>query len=287
MNTRISPIITAQVARIGKGFEAMRLFSEHIQPFIDPIIGFDHFRMSEITFTAHPHAGFSAVTYMFEDAEGGFSNRDSLGTKIEINPGDLHWTLAGSGIIHEEIPITNGKVSHGLQIFVNLSAQNKYLSPLPLHLNASDIPTFKLDGVRVRVVSGQTHGVVSPLNLPEPFTLLDISLTDSKTFDFPVPPDWSALVYVIAGTVAVKTPEVTNKLMQHQGIAIAAGTDAITLDIVATMDSQVVILAGKALREPLVMSGPFAMNTSAEIKQVALNYHEGKMGVLAPTLASK
>lgn len=54
--------------------------------------------MSEPTFPPHPHAGFSAVTYLFEDSGGALVNRDSLGDRSRIEPGALHWTQAARGI---------------------------------------------------------------------------------------------------------------------------------------------------------------------------------------------
>ena len=58
---------------------------------MDPIIMVDHYTMTVPTFGAHPHAGLSAVTVLFEDTEGKFNNRDSLGNDFDINPGDLYW----------------------------------------------------------------------------------------------------------------------------------------------------------------------------------------------------
>ncbi|MFI8949662.1 pirin family protein [Streptomyces sp. NPDC053750] len=50
-----------------------------------------------------PHAGFSAATYMFDDSSTRLHNRDSLGDTSLIEPGGLHWTVAGSGIVHDEV----------------------------------------------------------------------------------------------------------------------------------------------------------------------------------------
>ncbi|WP_088318155.1 pirin family protein [Kineosporia sp. R_H_3] len=71
---------------------------------LDPFLSITDFRMSRPTFAPHPHAGFSAVTYMFRDSAGSFRNRDSLGDVSLIGPGDLHWTQAARGMMHEEIP---------------------------------------------------------------------------------------------------------------------------------------------------------------------------------------
>ena len=78
-------------SQMGPGFSAYSLRSLSDYP-LDPFLNFDDFRMSVPTFPPHPHAGFSAVTYMFEDSPGAFINRDSLGDRSRIGPGALHWT---------------------------------------------------------------------------------------------------------------------------------------------------------------------------------------------------
>ncbi|WP_436304007.1 MULTISPECIES: pirin-like C-terminal cupin domain-containing protein [unclassified Variovorax] len=54
---------------------------------IDPFLGIDHAWMSAPTFPPHPHAGFSAVTYLFLDSETGIANPDSPGNSTLIQPG--------------------------------------------------------------------------------------------------------------------------------------------------------------------------------------------------------
>jgi hypothetical protein len=115
-------------AQMGPGFSAHGL--RHVDGVsLDPFLSVDHFRMSQPTFPPHPHAGFSAVTYMFEDSPGGFINRDSLGDVSRIGPGALHWTQAARGMMHEEIPERRGVEGHGLQMFVNLRADHKQPPP--------------------------------------------------------------------------------------------------------------------------------------------------------------
>ncbi|WP_455820879.1 pirin family protein [Pseudomonas cerasi] len=60
----------------------------------------------------------SAVSYLLSDSETGMPNRDSLGTQSLIQPGGFHWTMAGKGIVHKEVPAEQGKTVHGLQIFI-------------------------------------------------------------------------------------------------------------------------------------------------------------------------
>src|SRR5579871_6953340 len=69
-----------------------------------PVVVLDNFRVRGRPFPPHPHAGFSAVTYVFEDSRGDLRSRDSLGNDFVTGPGGVVWTQAGRGVIHEELP---------------------------------------------------------------------------------------------------------------------------------------------------------------------------------------
>lgn len=127
----------------GSHFHAFGLRStDTIQ--IDPFLGVDHAWISAPTFPPHPHAGFSAVSYLFLDSETGIVNRDSLGHQNLIQPGGLHWTKAARGIVHEEVPAETGKTTHMLQIFVNLAAAKQQDAPEALSLSPQDVPVVQL-----------------------------------------------------------------------------------------------------------------------------------------------
>ena len=87
---------------IGSGFRAYSLRGGEMAEPIDPFLGVDHAWMSAASFATHPHAGFSAVSYLFLDSETGVNNRDSLGMRNLIQPGGLHWAAAGRGVLHDE-----------------------------------------------------------------------------------------------------------------------------------------------------------------------------------------
>ena len=194
--------------RRGEGFLDYNL-REQLNVSLDPFLNLDDFHMSLPTFRAHPHAGFSAVTYMFEDSAGTFLNRDSLGDSLgdssRIAPGDLHWTQAASGMLHEEVPEIHGADCHGLQMFITLSEQNELKPPRTFHLSSADVPEVPpADGVRIRVLCGEFQGVVSPLNeLLTPITLLDIHLEPNTAVTHELPQDYFALAIVIQGEVSI------------------------------------------------------------------------------------
>lgn len=240
---------------------------------LDPFLSIDHFWMSQPTFPPHPHAGFSAVTWMFEDSPGAFTNRDSLGDRSRIGPGALHWTQAASGMLHEEIPEVPGVVSHGLQIFVNLRSDHKRAAPRAFH--ADELPLARGEGWSARVLAGRVGDVESPLReLLTPVLLLDVALEAGGVVQLPLPPDHSVFALVIEGVVGVGA----RRAPAHSAVAFADDGDGVVLS--ADAPARVVVGGGRPLREEVVAGGPFVMNTREELEQAAARYRAGAMGVL-------
>lgn len=170
---------------------------------IDPFIGVDHAWMSAPTFPPHPHVGFSAVSYVFFDSESGIANRDSLGTVNLIQPGGVHWMVAGKGVVHEEVPAQQGKTVHSLQIFVQLPPEKRSAAPQALSLTPQQVPTVQRPGVKVRVVAGEFAGQCSPTEAPTAVDMLDISLDARAELVIPVAPGRTTFVLPVLGTVNV------------------------------------------------------------------------------------
>jgi redox-sensitive bicupin YhaK (pirin superfamily) len=201
-------VATAKPITHGTGFQAFSVGQQNLGGSIAPFLQLDHYFMSQPTFAEHPHQGFSAVTYMFEDSVGSFFNEDSQGDRSTIAPGDLHWTQAGSGIRHNETPIEPGKVCHGIQMFVDLPAIDKTLPGKAFHLTAAQIPVYTTDdGGRVRVVVGSANGVTSPLEISTRIRFLDVSLPADGAIVHELAIDESAFLLAVKGTGRVAETE--------------------------------------------------------------------------------
>lgn len=196
-------IIVAQLHRANHAhhFRAFGLRGE--SGLLSPFLGVDHYWMSGPTFPLHSHAGISAVSYLFLDSETGISNRDSIGTDNLIQPGGLHWTTAGRGVEHEEVPAEPGKTVHGLQIFVGLAPSQQDIAPFPLTIEAQDVPVIQRPGVRIRMPLGHFGDIASPLTPPTEVTLLDVSLDAGAELQIPVAAGHSMFAMPILGTVEV------------------------------------------------------------------------------------
>ncbi len=246
---------------------------------LDPFIAITDFHMSQPIFAPHPHAGFSAVTYMFTDSQGSFTNRDSRGNESFINPGGIHWTQAGSGMMHEEIPVTRGVDCHGLQLFVNLKSSNKMTEPKAFSVDASHVPEVQPSaGVRVRVVVGAAHGARSPLEgLLTEVTILDIALAPGTSVEEIVAPEDRAVVLVLDGSLSVSG----EAARQHDVLVLDAPADVINLT--TSEGATVLLLVGAPMNEPVVLGGPFVMNTNDQIADAKRRFQRGEMGQLAPS----
>jgi redox-sensitive bicupin YhaK (pirin superfamily) len=201
ISRRSIQVIQANPFTHGQGFQAYSVSQKNLGTGIAPFLQLDHYFMTQPTFAEHPHQGFSAVTYMFEDSEGSFFNEDSQGDRSTIAPGDIHWTQAGSGIRHNETPIEPGKMCHGIQMFVNLPIADKSLPAKAFHLTAAQIPVYTTDtGGRVRVVVGEANGVISPLNISTKIRFLDVILPANSSIDHEVAADESVFLLAVKGS---------------------------------------------------------------------------------------
>lgn len=231
----------------GSHFRASTLRDQNRTGALDPVLGIDHAWMAAPTFPAHQHMGMSAVSYVFADAETGLDNRDSIGTVNLIRPGGLHWTAAGRGIVHEEVPAESGKASRLLQIFVNLPAAKQSAAPFAISLEPEDVPIVELPGAYIRVPLGSFGAVKSPMSPPTELTMLDVTLDALASVEIPVPAGQNCFVVPAKGTIAVNGMK-----YDADGSAIpafAASSKSHSLNLSAgDVAAQAVIFAGFPIR---------------------------------------
>lgn len=282
---QISTPLGGQPMTIGHGFHAQHFGEQMFHGLIDPVVMVDHFHMTAPTFEPHPHAGISAVTYMFEDAGSPHVNYDSLGNHGPIVPGALHWLAAGRGAVHTEQPEGPDPHVHALQIFVNLPASKKMQAPYAVHAEPADIPEFHAAGVRVRIACGSSNGIhaTHTAALPAAFTLLDGFIDPGHGFSHLLEPGWNAMLYAISGSLQLQAMDQTSVIPVGMAVAVSLDPTAMqgaALQLGSTEACHFVLLSGPALHEPLVKHGPFVMNTAEDINDRIKAYQRGEFGQL-------
>jgi redox-sensitive bicupin YhaK (pirin superfamily) len=266
----------------GNHFRAYSLRgNEEVTP-IDPFLGVDHAWMSAPTFPPHPHAGFSAVSYLFMDSEIGVNNRDSLGNRNLILPGGLHWTASGSGIVHEEVPAQTGKTVHMLQIFVNLAQEKQHIAPFALSLAPQDVPVVQLPGVEIRVPLGSFGVLHSPLLPPTEVTLLDISIENGTELTLPVSAGHTAFIMPIYGTLSVDDLDFDSDTPRLPVFSAQAGAQSVTLRA-KNGGAKAVFFSGMPLHQPVFWGGSMALATAEALAAAVSDYERGAFGTVSDT----
>lgn len=269
---RVAPLA---VTRPGDGFDlAVSLNRSSVDAELGPFIDLTMFHMSQPVFRPHPHAGFSAVTYMLESSDGAFRNRWTGGPDELIGPGALHWTRAGSGMLHEEVPTEPGTVCRGVQMFVKQPAALELDPPRAFHLDAAEVVEVQDgQGARVRLLAGALDGVDSGLGLADQVMLVDVHLDAGSSFEVAVPEEWHAFAFLLAGEVSLGDRPVTGPA----GIVFDRTGDTLVLD--SPSGANVLVGAGPPLG-PVVAGGPFIMSTAARLDDARQRYAAGRMGRL-------
>ncbi|KAI3756639.1 hypothetical protein L1987_56461 [Smallanthus sonchifolius] len=104
----------------------------------------------------------------------------------------------GRGIIHSEIPAGPG-AQKGLQLWVNLSSKDKMVEPNYQELLSEDIKKAEKDGVKVKIIAGESMGIKSPVYTRTPTMFLDFTLSPGAQMHQPIPESWNSFVYVLDG----------------------------------------------------------------------------------------
>ena len=169
-NSAIELILTPHKKDLG-GFEVRRALPSSKRQMIGPFIFFDEMGPAEfargkgIDVRPHPHIGLATITYLFN---GAIMHRDSLGTELAIEPGDVNWMKAGRGIVHSErtpeaYREQEGHPLHGIQAWLALPKDQERAEPAFVHYPESTLPEIELDGVSIRLITGQLFGQQSPV----------------------------------------------------------------------------------------------------------------------------
>ncbi len=276
-NMKISPILTLQKSQMTAGLSAYDVRHTDFAELSDPVISMTHFFMSQPTFPPHPHAGFSAITYMLETSANGFYNRDSLGNESPIHPGDLHWTMAGRGVMHEEVPLRNGIPAEGLQIFINLKERNKMIAPRAFHVTSAEAPCLKDEGLTIKVVSGSYGQAAAAFQPPEPVQILDIKVQGDGALK--VGENQGGLIYAYQGALQFETDAGWRPLQQHQTFAFHT-EEAGSLNLKAAAEARLILLSGTPIHEPVIARGPFIMTSYEALRDAERRFRAGEMGLL-------
>lgn len=257
------------------GFTVRRLLPHAGQRSVGPFVFFDHIGPAvlegeqPITVRPHPHIGLATVTYLWE---GAMMHRDSLGSVQEIQPGDVNWMTAGSGIVHSErTPERLRNVSHsfhGLQTWVALPHEHEETAPAFAHHPKATLPTVSLPGVELAVVAGHAFGRQSPVAVLSGTLYVSIDLEAGAALVIPAEHAERAL-YPVSGELQLEgEPLPLNALA-----VLDPGSEPV---LRATSAARVMLLGGEPLDGPRLVWWNFVSSSRERIERAKADWESGR-----------
>jgi len=273
--------VIGQATRDGDGVKLTRVLTQAHQRRLDPFLMLDNFGSDDPNdygggFPDHPHRGFETITYMIA---GRMRHRDSAGHEGLLQNGGVQWMTAGRGVVHSEIPEQEEGVMEGFQLWLNLPSNQKLCSPGYQDIQSDNIPELDLpSGVKVRIISGEVCGVrgavCRPADLfPTQTLYLDIHFTKNTTFQQALNPEHNAFIFVYRGNVKVVSEHQETSVDLHRMAILHNEGNGV--EISASSGSQLLLISGNPLNEPIAQYGPFVMNTREELMQAVDDFKAG------------
>ncbi|HLV65267.1 MAG TPA: pirin family protein [Polyangiaceae bacterium] len=239
-------------------------------------------------FPQHPHRGFETVTIV---RRGLIDHSDSLGAAARYGQGDVQWLTAGKGIVHSEMfPLLDRGGPNPLELFqiwLNLPAADKFAAPHFSMFWSDTIPKQVVrdasgQSVEITVIAG-SFGGVRPL-APPPKSWAARPDTDVAIWTIRMAP--RARVTLPAAAAG------TNRMLYFfEGDSLGVGARRVAAGHAirvrpdhplvlenGSAASDLLLLQGRPIGEPVVQHGPFVMTTPAEIRQAFYDYQATRFG---------
>lgn len=294
----IRPVLSETRARPtmeGAGVHLHRAFGFTEPEAFDPFLMFDDFRNERPEhyargFPWHPHRGIETITYVLA---GSVEHGDSLGNRGILSGGDVQWMTAGSGILHQEMPLGNARGQmHGFQLWANLPSTLKMTAPRYQDVKSADIPVIQDDdGTVVKVIVGDFWGKRGPVDgIAADPQYLDIYVPAGRRKTFRIDTYRRAFAYVFEGAgnfrdasrpegvlleKEIRGQEVNIRDMSGNRTLVRFGTgDEVTVTA-GPQGVRFLLISGAPIQEPVAWHGPIVMNTDAEIKQAIRDLRNG------------
>ena len=239
-------------------------------------------------FPRHPHRGFETVTVT---RRGFIDHSDSLGATARYGGGDVQWMTAGKGIVHAEMfPLLDAKQPNPaelMQIWINLPRAKKFADPFFSMFWNPSVPDLVLPDARggktrLRIVAGAFDAARAPAPPPNSWAaqtdtdvaIWTLAMTPGATVTLPKASNGAnRTLYFYRG----KSLEVDGQqLLVNVGVRLRADTPVTLVN--GGQPSELLLLQGQPIAEPVVQRGPFVMNTAEEIRQAWVDYRDTQFG---------
>jgi redox-sensitive bicupin YhaK (pirin superfamily) len=203
----------------------------------------------------------------------------------------VQWLTAGGGIVHcEMFPLLQRDQPNPLELFqiwLNLPGKDKLVEPHFAMLWDQDIPRCSfLDEqsreTKVSVIAGQLGAARAPSPPPHSWAsradadvaIWSLRLAPGAVFALPKALESSVrTLYFFKGRSLSVAGE---RLDSHAAVQVRSDVQVVLAN--GPDESEILLLQGRPIGEPVAQHGPFVMNTRAEIQQAMIDYQRTRFG---------
>lgn len=271
--SNISLIIEERPIHLGS-FMVGRLLPFRGKRMVGPFIFLDHMGpvcMSDkenADIGPHPHIGLSTLTYLFE---GNMMHRDSLGTVMEIKPGEVNWMTAGKGIVHSERTPDylrgTDKMLHGLQIWIALPKELEKIAPTFYHASEDEVPHWEVDSISYKLVAGEALGYQSPVPVYSKLFLIELKNTEERTVNVGRELYGEVAIYILEGGI-----ETEGNSYEPKRILVAKENELCAFTLKA--NSTIYIFGGEPFAEERFIYWNFVATSKDAIEEAKTKWKE-------------
>ena len=270
----IDLILHGQLKDIG-GFQVRRLLPDLRCRSLGPFVFVDQMGPAElpagqgIDVRPHPHINLATVTFLYD---GAIRHRDSVGSVQDIEPGDVNWMVAGSGIVHSErTPPAlrdRGHRLHGLQTWLALPQADEEVAPLFRHHPAATLPELPGDGLDLKLLVGSAFGLHSPVAVYSPTLYIAGRMAAGSELRLDSEHAQRG-IYLLSGDLAID-----GQALEASSLAVLkAGAEPL---LSARSDCEIAILGGSPLDGPRQMWWNFVSSRPERIEQAKADWQAGR-----------
>lgn len=262
MERKIKKQVTGFSTKDGAGVNLVRVLGNRTIEDFDPILmldSFDSIDPDEYTagFPIHPHRGIETISYVYR---GRMTHKDSLDHEDTIEDGEVQWMTAGSGILHEEkLPASERLL--GVQLWLNLPAKDKMVTPDYHSIKNSDIQEISLKNGKLRLLAGKFNDKKGFSSKYLPLDYYDIHLEPNASVTIEMERDRSVMIFTLC-----ENAYIGGELVKEKTAVKLTEGDHVEIKA-SDKKSQVLFISSKMLEEPVSWGGPIVMNTKEELNK--------------------
>ena len=270
----VEMVIVPRTGDIGN-FEVHRALPFREKRMVGPFIFWDQMGPGEflsgqgVDVRPHPHIGLSTVTYLFD---GTMDHKDSLGTDMRIQPGDVNLMSAGAGIVHSERTGQDIRQEpselFGIQSWIAQPKNKEEDAPAFHHEGQGELPLFDEKGVKGRVILGSFQGDSSPVPLDWETLYVDVHLEPGAKLEVPKSAEERAL-YPLTGRIEIggTVYEPNQMMVLHPGKDVT---------VTAKDEVRLMILGGATMDGPRYIWWNFVSSSKELLETAKQNWKGGQ-----------